>query len=179
MNKNITKWIAAAVPLLILVLPGALSARERRGATVVITMKDGQYVSGELVAVKPGSLLLQNLSGIDESVELAGIRTIRIDRLSKSRTGAITGAVAGTLISGLYAALSPSVSWVTGHTHMSASGVILVAAAGGAAGGLVGLGIGSLAGSDKTIQFEGKFASENRAQALAFLRRHARIRDYR
>jgi len=99
--------------------------------------------------------------------------------MNKKLTKWIATAVAGTLISGLYAALSPSISWGTGHTHMSASGVILVAAAGGATGGLVGLGIGALASSDKTLQFEGKFASENRAQALVYLRRNARIRDYR
>lgn len=176
MNKKLTKWLATAVPLLILVLPGALSARERRGANVVITMKDGQYVSGELVAVKPGSLLVLNFHGTDESVELAAIRSIRIDRRSKAQAGAILGTVAGTLISGILAAVTPSVSWDTGHTHMSASGVILIAAMGGAAGGLVGLGIGSLAGSDKTIQFEGSVESERKAQALAYLRRNARIR---
>lgn len=179
MNKTLSRWTATAAALLMIFLPGALSAREKRGANVVITMTDGRYVSGELIAVKPDSLLVLNFHGADESVELAGIRRVRIDKKSKSRAGAVTGAVAGTLISGILAAITPTTSWLTGHTHMSASGVILVAATGGAAGGLVGLGIGALSSSDKTLQFEGKFASENRAQALAYLRRHARIRDYR
>ena len=62
---------------------------------------------------------------------------------------------------------------------MSTAGVILVGAAGGAAGGLVGMGIGSLSSSDTTLHFDGKPGSEKRAQALAYLRGQARIRDYR
>ena len=179
MKKKLDKRIATVLILLIFVLPGALSARERRGANVVITMTDGRYVSGELVAVKPDSLLVLNFHGADESAELAGIKSVRIDRKSKARSGAILGAVAGTIITGVWAALTPTVSWWTGNDHMSASGVILVAAAGGAAGGLVGLGIGSLSSSDTTLHFDGKPGSEKKAHALAYLRRNARIRDYR
>ena len=181
MNKTLSRWTATAAALLIIFLPGTLSARERRGANVVITMTDGRYVSGELVAVKPDSLLVLNLHGADESAELAGIKSVRIDRRSKARSGAILGAVAGTLITSVWAALAPVriIPWSTGHDHMSTAGVILVGAAGGAAGGLVGMGIGSLSSSDTTLHFDGKPGSEKRAQALAYLRGQARIRDYR
>jgi hypothetical protein len=176
--KGSGKRIVTVLAFLILVLPEAISARERRGANLLVTLKDGHSAAGELIAVKPDSLLLLNFAGADQSVELVGIRSIRIIKESKAGQGAIYGALAGTLISGLSAALSPAISWQTGHLHPSATGVILIAALGGAAGGLLGYGAGALAGSDKTIQFEGKSGAEDRARALAYLRAKARIRDY-
>lgn len=168
MKKNFYKLVATVLGLLILALPGNLSARERRGAELVISLKDGHYASGELIAVKPDSLLM--LAGKDESVDLVGIRSIRIVKKSKAGLGAACGALAGALILGLSAAFDPCL-------EPTVTGGIIIGAIGAIPGGLIGLGAGALMGKDKTIQLEGKSESEVR-QALAYLRGKARIRDY-
>jgi hypothetical protein len=165
MKQGFDKLVAAVVAL-ILVLPGALSARERRGANIIVTLKDGHFSAGELIAVKPDSLLL--LAGKDESVDLIGIRSIRIVRKSKARLGGVYGILAGTLIGGIEVALEGGARVEIGL------GIVF----GGILGGVVGLGVGAIAGTDKTIQFEGKSESEV-GLALAYLRGKARIRDYK
>ena len=165
MKQGFDKLVAAVVAL-ILVLPGALSARERRGANIIVTLKDGYFSAGELIAVKPDSLLL--LAGKDESVDLIGIRSIRIVIKSKARLGGACGLLAGTLIGGIEVALEGGARVEIGL------GIVF----GGILGGVVGLGVGAIAGTDKTIQFEGKSESEVR-QALAYLCKKSRIRDYK
>jgi len=168
MKKRFDKLVATAVALLILILPGALSARERRGAKLGITLMDGHYIVGELIAVKLDSLLLLNLAGKDESVDVVGIRSIRIVKKSKARLGGLYGSLAGTLIGGIEVALE-------GGTRKEIGlGIVF----GGILGWAVGLGVGAIAGTDKTIQFEGKSESDVR-QALAYLRGQARIRNYK
>jgi len=164
MKQGFDKLVAAVVALM-LVLPGALSARERRGANIIVTLKDGHFSAGELIAVKPDSLLL--LAGKDESVDLIGIRSIRIVIKSKARLGGACGLLAGALISGLSGANDPL-----------PGGARLAIVAGAVLGGIVGLGVGAIAGTDKTIQLEGKSESEVR-KALAYLRKKSRIRDYK
>jgi len=171
MKKSLYKLVATVLASLILVLPGTLSARGRRGANLEITLQDGHYVVGELVAVKPDSLLLLNFAGKDESVDLVGIRSIRIVRKSKARLGGIGGLFAGVV--------GTAILVKTQKGDFNKAG----AAAGGGLlfipGGLgIGLLAGALAGIDKTIQLEGKSESEVR-QALAYLRGKARIRDYK
>jgi hypothetical protein len=165
MEKTAHKVTAIGLALLLLSLPAVLSARERRGANIVVTLKDGQTVSGELIAVKPDSLLL--LAGKDESVDLVGIRSIRIVIKSKARLGGACGCLAGALISGLSGANDPL-----------PGGARLAIFAGATLGGLIGLGAGALASSDKTIQLEGKSELEVR-KALAYLRKKSRIREYK
>jgi hypothetical protein len=166
------KVTALGLALLLLSLPTLLSAGERRGADLIITFKDGQNVSGELIAVKPDSLLL--LAGKDESVDLVGIRSIRIVRKSKALK---------TLLGGACGFFAGAVG--TAIIAKNQKGVLNQAAAAGGAGLLFmfgGLGIGllagTLAGKDKTIQLEGKSESEVR-QALAYLRGKARIPDFK
>jgi hypothetical protein len=166
MKIAIHKVTVICIALLLLSLPAVLSARERRGANIVVTLKDGQTVSGELIAVKPDSLLL--LAWKDESVNLIGIRSIRIVRKSKARLGGACGMLAGALIGGIEVALEG------GAREEIGLGIVF----GGILGGVVGLGVGAIAGTDKTIQFEGKSESEVR-QALAYLRKKSRIRDYK
>jgi hypothetical protein len=167
MKRMFGKLAATVLALLILVLPGALSARERRGANIVVTLKDGQTVSGELIAVKPDSLLLLDPAKKDESVDLVGIRSIRIVRKSKALLGMGCGFLAGVVVTAIYAKTQPEESMA------GLSALLFVP------GGLgIGLLAGTLAGKDKTIQLEGKSESEVR-QALAYLRGKARIRDYK
>jgi hypothetical protein len=167
MKKRFCKLAATVLAFLIIVLPEALSARERRGATLEITLKDGHNVTGELIAVKTDSLLL--LSGKDESIDIAGIRSIRIIRKSRAGSGALYGFLAGAM-AGVVA--NANIGDYFRGSYIEAGAVF------GGVGGLVGLGAGELAGIDKTIQFEGKSESEV-MKALAYLRDKARIRDYK
>jgi hypothetical protein len=171
MRKSFYTLVATVLALLILVLPVALSARERRGAYLEITLKDGHYVVGELIAVKPDSLLLLNPAGTDDSVDLVGINIIRIVYKSKAGRGLVIGGLAGALIINVAAFADPL-------TEPNLTGVIVLGALGAIPGALVGLAAGSLAGKDKTIQLEGKSESEVR-KALAYLRGKARIRDFK
>jgi outer membrane lipoprotein SlyB len=170
MKKRFYKLAATVLAFLILVLPGALSARERRGANLVIILKDGNYVTGRLIAVKPDSLLLLNPAEKDESVNLVGIKSIRITRKSKAGLGALCGFLAG----GLVGARLLYDSSEHGRGPQAALGGLV----GCFGGGTVGFLVGKHAGKDKTIQLEGKSESEV-MKALAYLRGKARIRDYK
>jgi len=173
MKQKIDKLVATVVACLILVLPGALSARERHGANLAVSLKDGQTVTGELIAVKPDSLLLFSPSGKDESVDLAGIRAIRIVRRSKAGLGAAGGFLAGAVV------LASAVYHQNeGDSGAQGAGAIVFGAIGGVAGGLIGLGVGAAAGSDQTIQLEGMSESALKA-FLKTLSRKARIQDFR
>jgi hypothetical protein len=175
MKQSFYKLGATVLALLILVLPGTLSARERRGANVVITLKDGHYAAGELIAVKPDSLLI--LAGKDESVDLAGIRSIRIVRKSKAGLGAACGALAGVLGTVIFASVQkdPDGLWDVVGQGLEVSGAAMAFGIGGLG---IGIGAGILAGKDKTIQLEGNSESEVKKN-LAYLRGKARIRDYK
>jgi hypothetical protein len=174
MKKRFDKLVATVLAFLILALPGALSARERRGANLVITLKDGHSVTGELIAVKPDSLLLLNPAGKDESVDRVGIRNIRVVRKlawSFPLWGFLAGAGVGAAIGYNFYIISPATD-----IHEKRKQAIWGGAIGGAAVGLIGLGAGALAGIDKTIHLEGKSESEV-GKALAYLRNKARIHD--
>ena len=165
MKMAVHKVTAIGLVLLLLSLPTLLSARERRGAKLVITLKDGQTVSGELIAVKPDSLLL--FAGKDESVDLVAIKSIRIVKKDKALLGAICGLLAGDAAGIIYGKSRP-------EEELAGLSVLLTIPA----GALIGAGAGLLAGKDKTIQLEGKPESEV-GKALAYLRGKARIRDYK
>ena len=172
MNKRFYKLAATVLAFLILVLPGALSARERRGANLVITLKDGQQVKGELIAVKPDSLLLLNVAGADQSVDLVGIRSIRIVKKEYGGTGAICGLSAGLAVTIIYAKTQKG---DFNELGAAAAGLGLFMPA----GTVIGLVASVMASKDKTIQLERKSGLGDRARALAYLRNKARIRDYK
>jgi hypothetical protein len=175
MNKPLYKLAAAVVAFMMFALPVGLSARERRGAKLEITFKDGHYAEGELIAVKPDSLLM--LAGKDESVDLAEIRSIRIVRKSKAKLGAACG-----LLAGVVGTVIVSSSQKETDNPLTLFGQGMEVAGAAMTFGLGGIGIGlvagALAGKDKTIQFEGKSDPDVR-KALAYLRGKARVRDYK
>jgi hypothetical protein len=74
---------------------------EKKQGAIVITKKDGQQIEGELITVKPNSLLLLDTEGKDVSVDIADIKVIRIVKKSKALLGAglelLIGGVRGTL----------------------------------------------------------------------------------
>jgi hypothetical protein len=150
---------------LVLVLHGSLFARERRGANLAVTLKDGHKVTGELIAVKPDSLLMLGLDGKDESVIVADIATIRIVRKSKAWRGLLYGFVPGALGGAIWGAQNTDDMGVLGGIM---GGLIV-----GAATGLVGFAAGAGAGLDSEISLAGLPESAVN-KVLARLRRQAR-----
>jgi hypothetical protein len=176
MKRGGPKVAAIGLALLLLRLPVFLSARERRGAEVVVTLKGGQTAAGELIAVKRDALLLLNSAGKDESVDIVGIREIKVIIKSQALKGTLYGFLAGAAL-GTVAYLATTLgkeSYV--RDDYPTYGVWAMAPA--IPGALIGLGAGELAGKNKTIQLEGKSKLEVR-QAMTYLRGNARIRDYR
>ncbi len=170
MNPTSKKFISLFLAISLVMLSVNLYAKERRGAKLIITQKDGQLIEGELITVKANSLLLLDTEGKDVSVDIADIRIIRIVKKSK---GARTGFRIGV---GL--ALILSVGQIGAEVHgfipSFIDGLIFFALP----GALIGAIIGAAAGKDKTIHFEGMTDSEIR-EALDKLRKKARIRDYK
>ena len=165
MKLMLGRVVATVTAFMILALPGALSARERRGADLVIALKDGHQVRGELIAVKPDSLLLLGLDGKDESVVVADIATIRIVRRSKAWQGLLYGFVPGAVGGAVWASQnSDDMGWLAGIM----GGLVV-----GAASGLVGLAAGVGAGLDSEISFAG-LSGPDISRSLSRLSRKAR-----
>jgi hypothetical protein len=80
-----------------LVRPAGLSAKDRKGADIVVTKTDGSQFGGELIAVKRDSLLLLS-AGMDLSIRLADIREVRVVRKSHALLFAGIGAAAGATV---------------------------------------------------------------------------------
>ena len=89
------RLVICAIAILSLVAPAGLSAKDRRGATVIVTRSDGEAVEGELVAVKPESLLLLSAAGNARTVDRADVRSVRIVRRSRAGLFAGIGGAAG------------------------------------------------------------------------------------
>ena len=148
------------------------SSKERKhGAELDVWKKSGWLVTGELIAVKPNSLLLLNPQGKDVSVDIADIKVIRIVKKSKALLGAGIGGGAGALATIIFVALTPLREEPLEYKFN-------VAVVGGAYGAILGALLGLVAGKDKTIQIEGMTESEIQ-ETLDKLRKKARIRDYR
>jgi len=196
--KKSKKFIALFLISSFLTLPANLNAKERRGATLIIQRKGDQVrrvkktrfdgtpwettditgIWGELIAVKPNSLLLLDASGKDVSVDIADIKAIRIVKKSKFfqslGIGLLIGGAAGALIG--YSDGDDPYDNFFSWTAEQKAGI------GAISFGLVGLTLGGIAGltsgTDKTIQIEGMSDLEIR-EALEKLRKKARIRDYK
>lgn len=94
MGTTAARRIALSLVMAVLATPAGLAAKERRGAMVLVTRLDGTQAGGELIAVKPDSLLLLS-GGRDLSIGLADVRSVRIIRQSRSGLLAGIGAAAG------------------------------------------------------------------------------------
>jgi hypothetical protein len=149
--KTVTaKLIASVLVVSFLVLPADLSAKERRGADLIVTRLDGSRLSGELIAVKRDSLLLLNNVGKDESIDLAGIKSVRIVRRSRAGLFAGIGGAAGAAVGaavGIYKG---------GGDDESGPASIRGGLVYGALGALAGLLAGSMVNSDTLFTVAGK-----------------------
>ncbi len=152
MKTMTARLIASALAVSFLVLPADLSAKERRGASIVVTRLDGSQVSGELIAVKRDSLLLLNNVGRDESVDLTDIKTVRI--VKKSRAGILSG-IGGAV--GAATGVALGLSWMFEEwSNSQAKGALMGGAIFGAIGALSGLVAGSVLGVDSSFTVAGE-----------------------
>ena len=161
----------------LLAFSGNLYAK-KRGAKLEIQKKDGQLVSGVLIAVKKSSLLLLE-SGIDVAVDIRCVKVIKIVKKSKIWTGATYGALAGGGIGAISGTLigkpGPIIlSSLAAEKKTILDGLFFGFIIGAIGGGL----IGADAGTDKKIQIEGMSDLETK-EAMDKLRKKARISDYK
>jgi hypothetical protein len=168
MNRG-KKFISIFLVFSIFALSGNLMAKERRGADLIITKKDRQQVSGELIAVKEKSLLLLDAeTRADISVDINDIRVIKVKKSASSSDvglGFLAGATIGFLVGYLTETWCPRA---------------IIGGIGAAIGGLIGAVLTAVEGEltiDKTIQIEGKSPEEVK-EDLVYLRSKARIPDY-
>jgi len=167
------KIMTLVIGISLLFPSGALFAKERQGAQLVITKTDGTVINGELIAVKQDSTLLLPVGSIDVSE----IKIIKIVKGSNAGNGFILGLLAGGAAGAAIGAVSYS-----GNTNEIVGGRGLSAATGGIIGGLVGGLIGRGIGSSiysygETILIEGKSQEQIKA-VLEKLRTQARFPDY-
>jgi len=171
------KFISLFLVFSLMMLPTSLYAK-KRGAKLIVTKLDGQLIKGELIAVKPNSLLLLDTEGKDVSVDIVDIKVIEIVKKLMEKAG--LGAGIGALIGITVGTLIWSSSEFAEEEEMSFAGsLILGTLVGALPGALVGGIIGVAAGPGKrTFQIEGMTNSEIN-KVLAKLRKKARIRDYK
>jgi len=148
MGNSALKFAAwALIALFLLSSPAAARARERRGAPVVVTKLDGAQVAGELIAVRPDSLLLLS-SGTDVSIALTDIKAVRVVRKSRALPLAIGGFLTGageavwaTLREPENGGALPTLKWAA-----------LIGSVQALLGGAIGLGLGA----DSVLPFAGE-----------------------
>jgi hypothetical protein len=135
---RLTAGVLAAA--LFLAGPAGLSARPKRGAEVIVTKLDGNMAKGELVSVKPDSLLVLR-KGAALTIPRGKVRSVSIMRRSKMASGALTGFTTGALL-GVMWGLDRGPDAIHGHPAVPAGAV---------AGGL-GLVIGMAAGRGEKVE---------------------------
>ena len=173
MNPTSKKLISLLLAFSLVMLSVNLYAKERRGAKLIITKTEGQQIRGELITVKPNSLLLLNTKGRDVSVKIEEIKEIVLMKRVNALGGAIAGFLVGGLVGGKISVSGESL-FSERYDEMALIGILI----GGALGLLSGiLIVKNLAGKEK-IQIEGMTDSEIQ-DALDKLRKKARIRDYK
>jgi len=142
-TKTARSAVAALAVATLLALPAGLGAQAKRGATVVVTLTDGQEFRGELIAVRGRSIVLAwSSAGEERSFDAGGITKVRIVRRSRAMVGALAGM---GLIGGLLL--------VNGEQTTEEEAAIPV---GIALCGLVGAVAGAVAGFDRRIPLAGQ-----------------------
>ena len=154
---------------------GALVAKERQGAQLVITKTDGKVMNGELTAVKKDSaLLLKSPSGDDIAIDISDINILKIVEKSKKLLniggGFLICASIGALL-GYEGAHDWAPNDTKGQWQWAGAGVVI----GGVVGALLGAMVSS--GHKETILIRGKSPEEIK-KVLEKLRTQARFPEY-
>jgi len=159
MGHTTGKFIAVVLTAGLLGLPAGLSAKQRWGADLIVTRLDGSQASGELITVKPGSLLLLDAAGHDENIALAEIVSVRIVRKSKAGLFAGLGGAAGAIGGIIWGSADPELQ--------DQGGVLLGIGIFGGSAALAGLALGAVKGIDTTFVI----ADEPEATVQAYWRK--------
>jgi len=153
------------------------SRRKKHGANLIIQKINGQQVRGELITVKPSSLLLLNTEGKDVSVDIEEIKVITVVKKSKALSLGAIGLAGGVgLILVFFAFLE--IITVEHAKELGFEGIAEASVDAGLSGFLLGATVGAVYGKDKTYQIERMSDSEIK-KAMDKLRKKARIRDYK
>ncbi|MCK4646601.1 MAG: hypothetical protein KAU46_10135 [Candidatus Aminicenantes bacterium] len=173
MNKKRKKFTSLFLVFSLVALSGNLMGKERKGVKLDIQKIDGQKVNGELITVKPDSLLLLDSEGVDVSVDIKDVESIKILKKSKAYELGLAAFLVGATIRGVGHSMvrKEKVGEETTQHFFQASIVW------GFYAGVAGIIIGMALGIDKTIKIEGKSDVEIDA-VLEKLRKKARIRNY-
>jgi hypothetical protein len=156
---------------LFLFSPGVLLSKDWRGAQVVIVLRGGGTIEGELIAVRENSLLILDPTKTDVSVVVADVSQVRL-QLRKRGAGPIgvLGIVAGAACGGIYALVQSG-----GHEDFVMPGALACGLLGGLLGGAIGFGVAGAGGEYKVQVINFAPMTESEASlALARLRVHAR-----
>lgn len=166
------KSLAMAVIFSLLTCLGPLAAKERQGVKVKILKKDGKALKGELIIVKPTSLLLlDSQTGADVSVDIEEINAITVGKKSKALPGLLIGLGAGFLVGGVITNSGQQEEHFMFSKQEERAMVIWVFSV------LGGLVAGAALGADQT--FQPAVMSEKDTKALfEKLRLQARITDF-
>ena len=162
------RWVAVGLACSTLLLPAALPAQGRMGAVIAITFQDGHEVWGELIAVKPDSLLIQSRSGLGQSVAFTEIVKIRITRRSRAFEGLLIGFLAGAVGGAIWGGSQSD-------DESRAAGAFLGGLVVAPSAGLAGMAVGWAAGIDTEVNFR-DLSETDSAQVLAKLDRLANER---
>ncbi len=173
------KLVSLFLVISLVLLSANLYAKERRGAKLIITKKNGYQTEGELITVKPNSLLLLSITGRDVSIDIGNIKVIRIVKESKVLLGAGLGFLIGAGVGAIVGLVADKVIDLGDYIWGPQDSALLGGAIGGTVGALGGGLLGERAGKDETIQIEGMTDFHEFRKALDYLRKKARIRDYK
>ncbi len=102
MNEKRKKFTSLFLVFCLVALSGNLIGSERKGVKLDIQKIDGQEIMGELVTVKPDSLLLLDSEGVDVSVDIGDVKAIKIMKKSLAYELGLVGFLGGAGYSGNY-----------------------------------------------------------------------------
>jgi hypothetical protein len=170
-NFKCKKLIATALTFVIfmaLVQQPLLTAKERRGATVVVTMIDGSLVKGELLTVKADALLVYDQdAGQGKNIDLQQVVQVKVLKKSKALLGLAIGLGVGLG----FCALNPDMA---GHANAGIGQIYIpLMSLSGLGGGL----LGAFAGITDKFSLVGA-SSRNLQQNLKRLKHFAREQDF-
>jgi hypothetical protein len=147
-----------------------LAAAAREGAQVIVDLKSGERFSGELIAVRPDSILVLDRSGLDRTCELGALTRLitkpgRRKAVGAALMGGLAGAVGGAAI---------GVAQAKGDSGMAAVGALVFAPLGGVIGAFTASLIAG--GRERTYVFAG-MTDQQREAAMVKLKAVARVQS--
>jgi hypothetical protein len=148
--------------------PGVLSAAGRRGANVVVVKTDGVVISGELIVVRPATIVLLVPNEADAAIPVADVATVRVLKRSKGGIWALVGFAGGVAAS---SAILRSSDWTNSSWDYIRSGFFC-----GLILAVPGFLIGTLAGVDTTVTLAGQ-TPEKLRDRLDYLAKISRVSE--